>query len=35
MNLFDFFKRMEWIHFVFGIPLFPENLNDAPEGIVE
>lgn len=35
MNIKQFFEIMEHIHFVFGIPAFPEKLLDAPEGIVE
>lgn len=35
MTIKKFFEVMEQIHFVFGIPDFPESLEAAPEGIVE
>jgi len=34
MTLPHFFKLMEHIHFVFGIPDFPEKLENAIEGVI-
>lgn len=35
MTLLDFFKTMDHIHFVFGIPYFPERLTDCVYGEIE
>jgi len=35
MTIKRFFEIMEQLHFVFGIPAFPEKLENAPEGIIE
>jgi len=35
MTIKKFFEVMEHIHFVFGIPVFPEKLENAPKGYIE
>ena len=32
MTLARFFELMDHIHFVFGVPAFPEKLENAPKG---
>lgn len=32
MNMYQFFKVMEQIHFIFGVPAFPESLEKTIEG---